>query len=127
MEELEYYGFLTIVKQTKKQMKDTKNRKFKLKVDLRELCTEIDNHPYIANSQIKTKQVDDETPEERPQEPSYLDRDIKQNKIDPNAILKRLRMENKLKQEEAERQRKLRKLENPQEDDSSELSDLEKP
>ena len=45
LEELEYYGFIDVIKGTKKAAKDIKNRKFKLKVDLHELCTEIDNHP----------------------------------------------------------------------------------
>jgi Cdc6-like AAA superfamily ATPase len=42
MEELEHYGFIEILKATKKAAKDVKSRKFKLKVDLHELCTELD-------------------------------------------------------------------------------------
>lgn len=116
LEELEYYGFIDVIKGTKKAAKDIKNRKFKLKVDLHELCTEIDNHPQIQRKPKEEVEKKDETP-------NYLDRNIKQAKENPSDVLKRLRMQNKLREEEAERQRKLRKKENPQEDDSSELSD----
>lgn len=35
------------MKQTKKNQKDVPNRKFALKVDLTELCNELDNHPML--------------------------------------------------------------------------------
>lgn len=119
MEELEYYGFIDIVKGTKKQAKDIKTRKFKLKVDLHELCTELDKHPQISR-RVKEEKVEEEKPQ-----PSYLDRGIKLSKENPNDVLKRLRMQTKMKEEEAERLHKQRKLDNPQDDDSSELSDID--
>ena len=47
IEELEYYGFVNMLKQTKKQSKDVMTKKFKLTVDLKELCYELDQHPSI--------------------------------------------------------------------------------
>lgn len=102
LEELEYYGFIDVFKGTKKAAKDIKNRKFKLKVDLHELCSEIDKHPQLNRGPKEVAEKKEETP-------SYLDRNIKQAKENPNDVLKRLRMQNKLREEEEERQRKLRK------------------
>jgi hypothetical protein len=59
MEELEYYGFIQIIKATKKAAKDVKNRKFKLQVDLKELCMELDQHPQINR---KKQEVQEEKP-----------------------------------------------------------------
>ncbi len=41
-------------------MKDVKARKFALKVDLTELCNELDNHPMLNKREQKEKEKEKE-------------------------------------------------------------------
>ena len=56
MEELQYYNLIEIIKPRGKQGKDINLRKFHLRVDLNELCHELDNHPLLNKREAKTKE-----------------------------------------------------------------------
>ena len=68
MDELQYYNLIDIIKPKGKMVKDLLSRKFQLKVDLNELCHELDNHPQLNKREKKQKEKDQQKEAQKEEE-----------------------------------------------------------